>query len=276
MRTSSVIAFVFALLIGFGGTGLPDVWAEAEKPSPRSFHYRVRSAPGLSLHKDMYILPATYCEEYTGTQTEVVFQLSAKQKLYKELYFAYTQKSFWQAYDHRNSSPFRETNFNPEFFYRFLPGTIGHENLGLDVGGEHESNGQPVERSRSWNCLYLAPYYLNNETRTLLYSKLWWRVPERSKAHPDDPEGDDNPDLTDYMGYSAIHLYQAFGNRHLIHAMARGNSRHHRGAVALSYRITVPRLRAGIILSLFTGYGESLIDYNRSITRIGLGFHINS
>lgn len=275
MRTSSVTAFVFALLIGFGVTGLTDVRAETETAMTTAFHSRVRAVPGLSLHKDMYILPATYCEEYNGSQTEVVFQISAKQRLHKQLYFAYTQKSFWQAYDHHNSSPFRETNFNPEFFYRFQPGTLGHENLGLDVGGEHESNGQPVGKSRSWNCLYLSPYYLNNETRTLIYSKLWWRLPERSKDHPGDPEGDDNPDLTDYMGYSSIHFYQAFWDRHMFHAMVRGNPRHHRGAVGLTYRITVPRLRAGVIVSLFSGYGESLIDYNRSITRIGLGFHVN-
>ena len=79
----------------------------------------IHTGPGLSLHKEMFSLPYTYSSEYHGNRSEAVFQISAKHRLFgSRFYFAYTQISFWQAYDHYNSAPFRETNYNPEIFYR--------------------------------------------------------------------------------------------------------------------------------------------------------------
>ncbi|NIP73939.1 MAG: phospholipase A, partial [Gammaproteobacteria bacterium] len=49
---------------------------------------------------------------------EAHFQISLKSRLLEcfPIYFAYTQRSHWQVYDEAASRPFRETNFNPEFF----------------------------------------------------------------------------------------------------------------------------------------------------------------
>ena len=77
----------------------------------------IQAGAGLSLHKEMFVLPVTYSNEYHGVRTEAVFQLSAKHRIFKtRFYFAYTQISFWQAYDENNSAPFRETNYNPDLF----------------------------------------------------------------------------------------------------------------------------------------------------------------
>lgn len=61
---------------------------------------------GFSPHKQNYILPFTYSglSENDGRKKyEIKFQVSVKQRLLKfygwAFYFAYTQKSFWQAYD---------------------------------------------------------------------------------------------------------------------------------------------------------------------------------
>ena len=62
-----------------------------------------------------------------------------------------------------NSSPFRDTNFNPEMFYRFKESPLGSGFFGADVGFEHESNGQPVSRSRSWNLLHISPFFRTEE-----------------------------------------------------------------------------------------------------------------
>ena len=126
---------------------------------------------GLSLHKGMFMLPVTLSDEYNGKQTEAVFQISAKHPLFgSRFYFAYTQISFWQAYDDYNSAPFRETNYNPEIFYRMNPYEFKQGELGSDIGFEHESNGQTVPKSRSWNLIYVAPYYCNS--KVLVYLKL--------------------------------------------------------------------------------------------------------
>ena len=97
----------------------------------------IRSDAGLSLHKDMFMLPVTYSNEYNKKQTEAVFQISAKHEIFGTgLYFAYTQISFWQAYDKDNSAPFRETNYNPELFYRFKPLSYSSGHVGADLGFE--------------------------------------------------------------------------------------------------------------------------------------------
>lgn len=80
---------------------------------------------GFSPHKQNYILLFTYSglSEDDGRQKiETKFQVSLKQRLLKfygwAIYLGYTQKSFWQSYDFNASSPFRENNFDFEFFSR--------------------------------------------------------------------------------------------------------------------------------------------------------------
>lgn len=250
-------------------------FAEEQTAADTPVFNRVDMNTGLSRHKDMFILFGSYADAYHSNQTEVVFQISAKQSLcLPGLYFAYTQKSFWQAFDTENSSPFRETNFNPEMFYRIEPGRCRcfPENMGMDLGGEHESNGQHAPVSRSWNRVYAAPYFQFNNT--LLYTKLWARIPEKGKPYEGAAEGDDNPDINHYLGYGEIHLYQNLFDDQALHAMGRATA-HHRGAFALNYSAVIPKFRCSFMLYFFTGYGESLIDYDNSVTRIGAGISFN-
>lgn len=234
---------------------------------------------GLSFHKEMYIMPVSWADDYHGDEAEAVFQLSVKQQIFKSnFYFAYTQRSFWQAYNTNESSPFRETNYNPEVFYRFIPGYFasrglgnGHliSHLGADIGFEHESNGQSVPVSRSWNRFYFTPCYSNDNT--LIQLKLSYRVPESDKKNPGDTEGDDNPDITDFLGYGELNIYQQFFQDHLVHLMLRGNGTTKKGAIEITYSLPVYYGNTFFMIKGFHGYGDSLIDYNNSISRIGVG-----
>ncbi|SYZ73011.1 Outer membrAne phospholipase a [Candidatus Zixiibacteriota bacterium] len=239
--------------------------------SPVESFQMVRSAPGLSLHKEMFMLPVTLCEEYDGSQTEAVFQISAKHQLFDtRIYFAYTQISFWQAYDHNNSAPFRETNYNPELFYRTKHIALPSAFLGADIGFEHESNGQRPPISRSWNLLYFSPYYSRNNF--LLHLKVRYRFPEDQKKNPLDALGDDNPDITDFLGYADLQIFYRFPWRHVAHVMLRGNPGKGRGEIIMSYSVPIPKSEISyFIVRVWNGYGESLVDYNRPLTRIGLG-----
>jgi phospholipase A1 len=239
----------------------------------------VRRGRGLSLHKENFILPATWTDDYNGEATEVLFQLSIKQRMFMpNLYFGYTQKSFWQAYYHDISAPFRETNYNPEIFYRWLPGDdmLSRWHLdawGFDLGIEHESNGQTVARSRSWNRVYFAPFRAGDDA--LWYFKTWYRLPEPAKNGPTDPGGDDNPDIADYYGYGEVSLRQAFGEGWMIGLTGRGNLDSGKGAIDLRLSRPAPGGDFFLVFDVFNGYGESLIDYNRSTTRVGIGLMFN-
>lgn len=242
--------------------------------SPHEFSF-IRTGTGLTLHKEMFVEPYTYAEVYDGSQAEVVFQLSAKHDIFgSRFYVAYSQISFWQAYDKDNSSPFRDTNYNPEVFYRAQESAWGSGWCGADAGFEHQSNGQLVPLSRSWNLLYLAPYYHGDNW--LAYVKLRYRIPETEKETPLAAVGDDNPDISDYLGYSDVHFTYLLPGEHMLHFLMRGVVGTGKGNVSLTYSFPVPRSEGGFIMfRVFHGYGESLLDYDRTLTRVGFGLMFN-
>ena len=232
---------------------------------------RIQTGAGLSLHKEMFMLPVSYSNEYHGARTEAVFQLSAKHRIFRtNFYFAYTQISFWQAYDEKNSAPFRETNYNPELFFRTRRFSLYAGQVGADIGFEHESNGQKPPISRSWNLIYACPYYY--QSSFLLYLKFRYRLPEEAKEFEGAAIGDDNPDITDYLGYGDLDMFYRFSSDHLLHLRIRGNVNTGKGCVMLNYSMPIPTGKVSYLnIRISHGYGESLVDYNRSLTRIGLG-----
>ena len=123
-------------------------------------------------HRSNYILPLTYNFSPNAAavqeddpdkdvkRTEVKFQLSVKVKLLEDilnkdmdLWFAYTQQSFWQLYNFDDSSPFRETDYEPELLLNFRTrfDILGLTGRFIQVGMNHQSNGQSEPLSRSWN-----------------------------------------------------------------------------------------------------------------------------
>ncbi|WP_457593970.1 phospholipase A [Hydrogenimonas sp.] len=234
-----------------------------------------------------------------GSHTEVEFQFSLKKNLTYNLFgfgeiitAAYTQHSFWQLYS--ASSPFRETNYMPEVFVGFpTPPTI-NESVGLKAvrfGFLHQSNGQEGYRSRSWNRLYLQGLFQHENL--FLTARVWYRIPEADKSadyyrgytfdasgnpilYPDPNEaGDDNPDIVDYMGYGDISFRYLY-RRHQFGGLVRYNFNkggQSRGAVQLEWSYPFLGSKATFwYLKLFNGYGESLIDYNRNVTKLSFGF----
>jgi phospholipase A1 len=94
---------------------------------------------------------------------EAQFQLSIKTPLALNLfdknidiYGAYTARSFWQIYSQDVSSPFRETNHEPEIWLQFHPKWefFGFRNTVNTIGMVHQSNGQGGVLSRSWNRIH--------------------------------------------------------------------------------------------------------------------------
>jgi phospholipase A1 len=100
--------------------------------------------------------------------------------------------------------------------------------------------------------------------------KPWYRISESEKETPLDPRGDDNPDIYKYMGYFEFSgAYRL--NDHEFSFMTRNNlNSDNRGAIQLDWSFPLwGRVRG--YAQYFNGYGESLIDYNADIERIGVG-----
>lgn len=83
---------------------------------------------------------------------EAFFRLSLRTKLWDnpigdngDIWFAYTQTAYWQAYNSSESSPFRETNYMPEIFSVWRVGVpiSEHWRWGMvSLGLKHQSNGR--------------------------------------------------------------------------------------------------------------------------------------
>ncbi|MET4695377.1 phospholipase A [Endozoicomonas lisbonensis] len=244
----------------------------------------------ITPHRPNYLLPFSYNaspnREPFGnlgdklSRYEVKFQISLKAPLWKgvfrgygDLFVAYTNVSWWQAYNSL-SSPFRETNHEPEAFFVFPTDFdfLGLRLRALSAGINHQSNGRTGSISRSWNRIRFGAYF----ERGSFYLALspWYRIPEKSKDIHDsnypNVKGDDNPGIERYMGYGELLFGYKF-NRHNVGVILRNNLRSDNlGAIQLDWSFPLTERFRGYV-QYFNGYGESLIDYNKSTNRISLG-----
>jgi len=236
----------------------------------------------LASHKANYVLPFTYnpspetggladYEDRDLENIEVQFQLSVQVPVWRGflgsasfMSVAYTNRSFWQAYNSDNSSPFRETNHEPELILTWLNdwSVFGWRNTANQIALNHQSNGRSEPYSRSWNRIYAN--FIFERDNFSIGLKPWYRVPESR-------EDDDNPDIEHYMGNFELGGRYRDGD-HSIAIMVRNNLRSdNRGAVELTWGFPLGNRVDGYI-RYFNGYGESLIDYDESVQTLGFGF----
>ena len=242
-------------------------------------------------HKPNYMLVAAYNFEgwdpslyqqasndptYTNDDVEAQFQISLKVPLARNLfgnrmdiYAAYTNRSFWQMYNSDFSEPFRETNHEPEFWFQFRNtwSPFGFTNAVNAFGFVHQSNGRASVLSRSWNRAF-ANFIFEKDNFALSFKPWIW-------LSKDKPESD-NPDITDFLGHGEFRATWERSN-HVVSMMLRNQleSGFDKGAVELSWSIPVFNYKPlKGYLQYFYGYGESLIDYDRKVNRIGVGISI--
>lgn len=217
-------------------------------------------------------------------RNEVKFQISFKFPLTKPLFdgraalfFAYTGQSWWQAYNKDRSSPFREYSHEPELFASWAPGVqvLGWDWRVASAGFVHQSNGRSGEFSRSWNRLF-ADFKFDRPGPWWIGVRPWLRLREDPKEWPGAARGDDNPDITRYMGHGELRLGYVGDTHNWTLMMRRSLSSGGKGAVQLDYSRPTgisPQLRWHV--QYFDGYGESMIDYQTRVRRIGVGIMLN-
>ncbi|MEB3766544.1 phospholipase A [Acinetobacter sp. MD2] len=214
----------------------------------------------------------TVTERQNLNFTESKFQLSLKTKAWEnifgdngDLWLAYTQSSRWQVYNSEDSRPFRETNYEPEasLMFRTNYNVLGLDGRLLGVTFNHQSNGKADPFSRSWNRVMLD-LGLERGNFAVMF-RPWYRISE-------DAANDNNPDIENYVGRADLTAFYKWNDNNfslmLRHSLRSGEDSH--GAVQFDWTFPIKGKLRGQ-LQYFSGYGESLIDYNHRANYIGVG-----
>ncbi len=212
------------------------------------------------------------------------FQISFKYQLFdaqgnfnqrmpwlSDLYLGYSQTSLWDLGE--LSAPFKDTSYRPRIFYlndHIFDFFDGRLRMGVESGVGHESNGKDKDQSRSVNLAYVRPIITwgDPDGQHLYLGPMVYSYLDRS----------DNPDIANYRGHvDFLAGYGSKGGLNFWTTLRKGNTSDYGSAeFNLSYplsRITHGVLSGWAMLQYFTGYGESLIDYNHRLDsqwRLGL------
>ena len=207
-------------------------------------------------------------------KTEIEAQVSFKTELISReafgylgmdtvrLWFAYTQGMGWQAFNHGESRPIRETDYEPELIL-----TLGTRNTGngfklVNLGFSHQSNGLDQLEHRGWSRLYAQGGW--DYERFSILGRVWHVVNESD---------DDNPNIRRFMGSGDVVIrYETLGG-HVISSLLRHNFSSGRGLAQLDWATPVSRALGGLKFhaQISTGYGETLLDYNHRQWTAGIG-----
>ncbi|MCR5867007.1 phospholipase A [Aquincola sp. J276] len=209
---------------------------------------------------------------------EAKFQVSLRTKAAQglvfpnaDLWLAFTQQATWQVYNGADSKPFRNTDYEPEATYvlatspglRSLP--FGWQWRYTQLGIAHQSNGQSDPLSRSWNRVYLGAGFERGD---------WSFTTRFLKRIKESIDTDNNPDLVDYRGRGEFQVNWAPGlsTASLLYRTTLKNG--HYGALQFEYTYPVLKEQPNGLrwyMQVFSGYGETLTDYNFRQTSVGLG-----
>lgn len=185
-----------------------------------------------------------------------------------QLYFGYSQKSFWDIGE--TSAPFKDHNFNPELLYQWHCKPNKAPLTMVQFGLEHHSNGTDGNNSRSWNRAYIQPFFSLIQDKADLSLKLWYVI----------DAAEENKDITDYWGYGEIQAAYKFFNifeteKDILTRLSvmkgmksgKGNVQ-----VDISFPLQILKFEPHILLQYFYGDGEMLLTYNESVSVFRIGF----
>jgi phospholipase A1 len=204
--------------------------------------------------------------------------LTGQQTLLRDsLWFGYTQQSYWQLFNGELSRPFRSTDHEPEITYVYptdaqLP--LGWRLRYSGVSLVHQSNGQALPLSRSWNRVVLmAGMEKGHQFR--LQGRIWKRLNEGAAD-------DDNPDINNLVGRAELTGWWDVNKDNTLGVTLRNSlNANANGSVRLEWLTSLANggiagSRNGLRFhtQLFSGYGDSLVDYNRRRTGLSIGLSL--
>src|ERR1051325_3372845 len=191
----------------------------------------------------------------------------------KGFHVAYTQTSLWDW--NAPSAPFFDSSYKPEVLYLYEKLLGGEETnwfrLDVQVGLQHESNGKNDFDSRSLNIAYFRPTLIigrDGSFQVKVQPRAWVYVGDLS----------DNPDIADYRGYADLRVVAGWQRGLQASALGRLGEE---GKGSVQVDVTYPlmgwfprSLSLYLHAQYFTGYGESLLRYNRRDESFRIGFSL--
>lgn len=240
-----------------------------------------KTPSAISLFEPTYVLPLYY----TGTPYQAVYinNTPENQRIQQEefkaqmsflftvwhnmfkspldLNISYTQLSFWQFY--AKSQWFRETDYEPAIFVsdQFSKNVLGY------FGVVHQSNGRGGELERSWNRAFA--WLITSGDHWLVGVEPWILIFQKDSSDLH------NPDIADFLGYGRIIFAFTFYHQELSFMFRNTvESGFKRGAIEIGYSVPVySKIR--FYFQFFSGYGQSLIEYNHYTNGVGVGIALN-
>jgi outer membrane phospholipase A len=160
----------------------------------------------------------------------------------------------------------------------WLPGMTRFD---LQAGLKHESNGQSGADSRSLNTAYISPIFTfgddgmgandggRDEFFVAVAPRVWMYLTDMP----------DNPDIYHYRGYGDVRLVAGWRGGFQTAVSGGFGNDWDKGwlQVDFSYplqRFAIRDLGMYLYAQFFTGYGESLLDYNESSTTFRMGLSL--
>jgi phospholipase A1 len=215
----------------------------------------------------------------TYKPNEVKLQISLRTKVMEDfllpnadVWVSYTQKSLWQMWNPGDSAPFRSTDYNPDVFYLvpvtddwdFMPGEAKVRYV--KVGFAHQSNGNREPDSRSWNYVHFGG--------AAQFRDFIWESTFKQRIN-ETGDDDDNPDLLRYRGSFENRVAWINGSHTYSLTRISRDLSVNRGSWQFDYTMPFNSSKPDglrFYVQLFSGYGETLLDYNHRQNRIGFGF----
>lgn len=246
------------------------------------------ASDGVNLQPSSPSADHTAAQVLPYSRNETRIQLSVRTKIAQglltgdsllrdSLWFGYSQQSYWQFFNPGLSRPFRTTDHEPEITYIYpveaqLP--LGWRLRYAGMSAVHQSNGQSLPLSRSWNRTVLLAGIEKGDNLRLM-GRVWQRTPEKAAD-------DDNPDISDFIGRGELTGYWDANPRNTLGLTVRHALRAQgKGALRLEWFRTLgdagqPFGKSGLRFhtQLFSGYGDSLVDYNRRRTVFSVGLSL--
>lgn len=289
-----VFLLVALLNVYLSAQAQPDNNVAVVNNEPSAVEQRVKSEKKtasdpyvINFYKPTYIMPFYYTgspynsiyenntpDNETINKAEVKYQLSFKVPIWSNifcshtsLFFAYTQLSYWQLYN--NSAFFRETDYEPEFFFANEINHRLYKNWDLNfinLGFVHQSNGFGGDMERTWNRIYLNA--ITSVGDWMINIKPWYIIHDGGME-------EHNPDIGDYLGYGEVLVGYKYHHQVFTIQVRNLIENSKRATAELSWSFPLTKHLNGYV-QFFTGYGQSLIEYDHHTNSAGIGIALSN